>query len=286
MNDAPFDALIDVNSDYSMIDSDLCRYLQLDVTPFQYDMPVCMGLEGICMTKSIVAILGWVDLEIGIASVGLANLRFWVADTVSCKGVPFILGSNQIKRIFNQVNPAFADDWPQPWKAMHYRFFFGNWSNNCSEDLYDSEDYDTEEDSFEALCKFESKNTPSTSNNSLDSWLRQVEYPTPHEEVESDQDEEIGIPDLVSDENGNLTPAAHAECTLPSATQEHSGNGGGEISVFTNLAKKSEGQAAEAGLPTCNPKVLTFPTPQVGKLTPYPFVSCRVTPSGKTVFNL
>ena len=27
-----------MNSDYSMIDSDLCKYLQLDVTPFQYDV--------------------------------------------------------------------------------------------------------------------------------------------------------------------------------------------------------------------------------------------------------
>ena len=42
-----------MNSDYSMIDSDLCRYLHLDVTPFQYHIPLCMGLEGACMTKSI-----------------------------------------------------------------------------------------------------------------------------------------------------------------------------------------------------------------------------------------
>ena len=53
--------------------------------------------------------------------------------------------------------------------------------------------------------------------------------------------------------------------------------------MFTNLASESEGQAAEAGLPACNLKVLT---PQFGKLTPYPFVSCRVTPSGKAIFNL
>ena len=69
LNDSPFDALIDMNSDYSMIDSDLCKYLQLNVTPFQYDIPLCMGLEGACMTKSTVAILGWVELKIGIASV-------------------------------------------------------------------------------------------------------------------------------------------------------------------------------------------------------------------------
>ena len=276
-----------MNSDYSVIDSDLCRYLQLDVTPFQYDIPLCMGVEGVCMTKSIVAILGWVDLKVGIASLGLANLRFWVADTISCKGTPFIIGTNQIKRIFNQVDTADADNWPQPWRSMHYRFFYGNWSDSYSEDLYDSENYDTEEeDSFEALCRSEAQNAPSTSNSSLDSWLKEIEYPTPHEEVEGNQDKEEGIPDLVSDDNGNLTPAAQEECSLLSVTQEHSDNGGGELSVFTNLASQSEGQAAEAGLPACNPEVSIPPTPQFGKLTSYPFVSCRVTPSGETVFNL
>ena len=276
-----------MNSDYSMIDSDLCRYLQLDVTPFQYDIPLCTGIEGVCMTKSIVAILGWVDLKIGIASLGLVDLRFWVADTVSCKGTPFVLGSNQIKSILNQVDTANTDSWPQPWRSMHYRFSYGNWSDSHSEDLYDSEDYDTEEeDSFEALCKLESQSTPKPSSSSLDSWLKQIEYPTPHEEVEGNQDNEEGILDLVSDENGNSTPAAQEECSLPSETQEHLVNGGGELSVFTNLASQSEGQAAEAGLPACNIEVPTPLTPQFRKLTPYPFVSCRVTPAGEAVFNL
>ena len=67
-----------MNSDYSMIDSRLCRYLCLDVIPFSYDLPLCMGVEGACMTKKILTILGWVELEIGIASLGRANLKFWV----------------------------------------------------------------------------------------------------------------------------------------------------------------------------------------------------------------
>ena len=149
-------------------------------------------------------------------------------------------------------------------------------------------DYDTEyeeEDNSEALCRFESQNTPSTSSNSLNSWLKQIENTTPQEEVESNEEEE-GIPDLVSDENGNLPPAAQVECLQSRENQEHSDNGGGELSVFTNLASESEGQAAEAGLPACNFEVSTPPTPQVGKLTPYPFVSCRVTTSGVAIFNL
>ncbi|MCG8622663.1 MAG: hypothetical protein MJE68_11805, partial [Proteobacteria bacterium] len=220
---------------------------------------------------------------------GSANLKFWVADTVSCKGTPFILGGNHIKSIFNQVNSENADNWPQPWKCMYHRFSYGVWDGSDSDDLYDSDAYDTEydeNDSFEELCRFESQKTPSASNSSLDSWLKVIDYPSPHEEVDDPQDEEEGIPDLVSNEIGTSTPAAQEECPLPCEVQEHSDNGGGEPSVFTNLTGKSEGHAAEAEIPACNVKVSTPSTPQVGVLTPYPFVSCRVTPSGETVFNL
>ena len=61
---------------YSMIDAQLCRYLHLDLTPFQYDVPLCTGIEEAYMTKSIEAILGWVELEIGILGPGLATVRF------------------------------------------------------------------------------------------------------------------------------------------------------------------------------------------------------------------
>ena len=185
--DAPFDALVDMSANYSMIDSKLCEYLHLDVTPFQYDVPYCMGIEGACMTKSIMAILGWVELQIGIPSLGLATIRLWVADTISSKGTPFILGSNQITKIFSQVNTEITNSWPQPWRSMHYRYVRGNhWCNEDAEDLYDSDAYDTEEeDSFDLLCQFESQLTPSTSHSSLESWLEQIDYPAPSEELAS-----------------------------------------------------------------------------------------------------
>ena len=85
-----------MSANYSMIDSRLCEYLHLDMTPFQYDIPYCMGIEGACMTKSIIAILGWIEMEIGIPSLGLATVRFWVANTMWIKGTPFILRSKQI----------------------------------------------------------------------------------------------------------------------------------------------------------------------------------------------
>ena len=131
-----------MSANYSMIDSKLCEYLHLDVTPFQYDIPYCMGIEGACMTKSIIAIVGRIEKEIGIPNIGLATVRLWVADTMSSKGTPFILGSNQIKKIFSQVNVENTDSWPQPGRSTHYRYTKGNQCcNEDSDDLYDSDDY-------------------------------------------------------------------------------------------------------------------------------------------------
>ena len=78
------------------------------------------------MTKSIVAILGWVELEIAIISLGLATVRFWAADTMSCKGTPFILGGNQHKKIFSQMDSEVVDHWPQPWRSMYHRYYYGD----------------------------------------------------------------------------------------------------------------------------------------------------------------
>ena len=109
-----------------MIDAQLCRYLCLELTPFHYHIPLCTGIEGACMTKSIVATLGWVELEIGILSLELATVRFWVADTMSCKGTPFILGGNQMKKIFKQLKSQAVDHWPQPWRSMYHRYYYGD----------------------------------------------------------------------------------------------------------------------------------------------------------------
>ena len=58
IKDAPLDELIDMSANYSMTDSRLCEYLYSDVILFQYDIPYCMGIEGACITKSLIAILG------------------------------------------------------------------------------------------------------------------------------------------------------------------------------------------------------------------------------------
>ena len=133
--------------------------------------------------------------------------------------------------------------------------------------------------------------TPSASHSTLDSCLEQIEYPTAPEELndlskvkpasEGISDKEVG-----SDVNGNSTPAAKVNCVLPRIAEQSQDNGGGETSVFANLAVESEGLAAEAELPACNTKVPAPPVDCTVKLPPYPTVSCRITPDGDTTFNL
>ena len=75
-------------------------------------------------------------------------------------------------------------------------------------------------------------------------------------------------------------------CVLSRKAKQFQSNGGGETSVFTNLAVESEGPAAEAELPACDIKV---PAPSVDctvNLPLYPTVSCRITLEGDTTFNL
>ena len=94
-----------------------------------------------------------------------------------------------------------------------------------------------EKDSFEALCKFESQVTPNESTCSVESWLQQIEYPTPREELNHPMGNWTGIPGPVvePDENGNSTPAAKVKFSLPRIAEQFQNNGGGKTSVFTNL---------------------------------------------------
>ena len=151
---------------------------------------------------------------------------------------------------------------------MYIRYHYGDhWCDRDSDDLYDSDDYKTyyeEEDSFEALCRFESQVTPSTFCTSIDSLLANIDFPTPHSDKESNQDSEEGIPHLVPNVNGNLIPDAPVECPLPFKRVEHPDNGSGETSVFGRLASESAGQAAEIRLPACKPEVSTSPGSEAG----------------------
>ena len=169
LNYVPLDAILDIGSSLSLIDTELCESLCLKVNPFSYDISQCVAIEGACLTNSLMAILGWVEVEMGIPGLGCMMTRFWVADTLYNKEVPVVLGSHQIKKVFGQANLERIGCWPQTWKVMYERCAQSKWySDRCQEDFYDSNDY--EEDSFEILpeCEQNLKITPSSSFESID----------------------------------------------------------------------------------------------------------------------
>jgi len=89
-----------------------------------------------------------------------------------------------------------------------------------------------------------------------------------------------------SDVNGNPTPAAKVELPLPLRAEQLQHSGGGETSVFANLAVESEGQAAEAEFPPCNVEVPAPPIDFKVELPSHPLVSCRITPTGEATLSL
>ena len=80
LNFVPFDALLDVGSSISMIDMKVCEKLGLPINPFSCDIPHYVGVEGALMTKSLICIMGWVEVEVGILGMGCILARFWVTD--------------------------------------------------------------------------------------------------------------------------------------------------------------------------------------------------------------
>ena len=179
---------------------------------------------------------------------------------------------------------------------MYHRYYYGDhWHDTDSDDLYDSETYDTEyeeEDSFEALCRFESQVNPDESVHSVETWLKQVEYPTPpgklNKPTGNSSVKKTGIPGPIvePDKDGNSTPAAQVEFSLPRIAEQFQDNGGGKASVFTNLVQEPEGLAAEAELPACNLRAPTPTSLSTVKSLQYPTVSCRIAPDGATTFSL
>ena len=80
LNFVPFDALLDVGSSISMIDMKVCEKLGLPINPFSCDIPHYVSVEGALMTKSLICIMGWVEVEVGILGMGCILARFWVTD--------------------------------------------------------------------------------------------------------------------------------------------------------------------------------------------------------------
>ena len=178
LNFVPFDALLDVGSSISMIDMKVCEKLGLPINPFSCDISHCVGVEGALMTRSLICIMEWIEVEVGILGMGCILARFWVTDCKYDKGVPVVLGSHQIKKVYKETRRDSMDIWPSLWKDIYMSSVPSSWfGGRCPkdelEDLYDSDDYDSD-DCWSSQAPED--NVPkqvvkSSSLSSADSWL-------------------------------------------------------------------------------------------------------------------
>ena len=297
----PYDAILDTGATFSMIDHELCECLCLRVNSFKCDIPHCIGLEGVYMTKSITNVLGWVQVELGIPFMGCIFTRLWVTSTMHKQGVPLVLGSHVIKKFFAQANLEKIDCWPPPLRFMYERCANSKWySERDSEDLYDSDDYATgEEDSFEILPEAEQDPGVSLtcSEVSMDSCLENLkDFELTWEEEVVRVEQKIknssctalkGIPGPLKepDKEDSSSFIANSGIPPPRIMEELQSQSGDETSVFVPLASGSESVAMKEEGSTCNSKVPAEAVGYTVKLPPYPTVSCRITPTGETLLN-
>ena len=274
VNDEPVDAILDLGSSVSVIDVEIVEDLKTKLTPSIQKVPQCVTLEEGKISGPVLHIIGWIEIELGILGMGLIQTRLWVTNNLISKGVPIVLGSHQIKQVLAQANTQRMDCWQQPWKSI-YQWY-------CD---YGEEELSSSEVSFEM---------PPSPNVALER-LR-ISTPTWEEEVEkvkksiakSGSTALQGIPGPLEEPDGqeDLVPAARMVYLLPRPVEECTPQGGDEKSVFANLAEESDGLAAEMSIPTCNSKVEAQAALPPAGLPSFPSVSCKITPTGETVFSL
>ena len=75
----PLDAILDLGASISFIDEEIVEDLGIEVHSFICDVPQCvLCFEGTKLTKSVLNVIGWIELELGILGVGLFTTRLWV----------------------------------------------------------------------------------------------------------------------------------------------------------------------------------------------------------------
>ena len=285
VNDQPLDALLDLGYDASFIDQETSDDLGVKVNPYDCTISQCVGIEVFPSTVSTssLKVIGWIEIEMGILGIGCVITRLWVTQSLFNKGVPIVIGSHLIKKILAQANLSKIDCWQQPWRFIYEGYVEGKWCmGKCLEELTDSDD------SFEIVQK--SHLSPS--------YLERLKSSTPTEEEQNREVEsqiaqssntalkEIPGPLEEPDGQEDLTPAAPKGLFLPKEVEEPSVTEDDEQSVFASLAQRLDESAAEAESPPCNSKVIAPPALSSVRLPPFPIVSCRITPTGETIFSL
>ena len=279
----PLDAILDLSASISFIDEEIVKDLGVEIHSFACDVPQCVSFEGAKLTKSVLNVIGWVELELGILGVGYLITRLWVVKTMFNKGVPIILGSHQIKKIFLEANVKNMDCWQQPWRFI-YEYLWQK--GNCSEDLSDSD-----QESFDVIPLLTS------STNSVDALLDKIEVPqlTWEEEIKRVEKKLSGIkctalkgipgPSVEPDEAAS-PPTAEVEPPPLEGMEELPPVEGDDSSVFVDLDGQPEHPVVGVEAPPCKPQAAAPPVSVTDRLAPHPTVSCRITPTGEATFSL
>ena len=71
----PLDAILDLGASISFIDEEIVEDLGVEVHSFICDAPQCVSFEGTKLTKSVLNVIGRIELELGILGVGLFTTR-------------------------------------------------------------------------------------------------------------------------------------------------------------------------------------------------------------------
>ena len=279
------DAILDLGSSVSLIDREITDDMNVKLTPYIHDVQQCVSVEGLKFTNSVIHIVGWVEIELGVLGIGCLTTRLWVTNSLFNKGVPIVLGSHQIKQILAQANINRMNCWQQPWRYIYEGCAEGKWySDRCDEELSDSDS------SFEVL--------PKDRCQCPDRMLGRLGVSTPTWKEQIRKAEELiersgstalkGIPGPLEEPDGqeDSIPAAQVVHPLPRVVEMYPGKDGDESSVFANLTKELDGPAAEAQTSPCNSKVIAQTNPSTVRLPPFPTVSCKITPTGDTSFSL
>ena len=146
VNNQPTDAILDLGSSVSLIDREITYDLNVKLTPYIHDIQQCVSVEGLKFTNSVINIVGWVEMELGVLGMGCLTNRLWVTNSLFNKGVPIVLGSHQIKQNVAKANINRMNCWQQPWRYIYEGCAEGKWySDRCDEELSDSDS------SFEVL---------------------------------------------------------------------------------------------------------------------------------------
>ena len=285
VNNQPLDAILDLSSSVSLIDREITDDMNVKLTPYIYDVPQCVSVEGLKFTNSVINIVGWVEIEFSVLGIGCLTTRLWVTNSLFNKGVPTVIGSHQIKQILAQANLKRMDCWQQPWRHIYEGCAEGKWySGRCDEELSDSDN------SFEVLRKAMCQ--------CPDRMLERLRVPTPTWKEQIRKAEELiersgstalkGIPGHLEEPDGqeDSIPAAQVVHPLPRVVELCPGKDGDESSVFANLTKELDGPAAEAQTSPCNSKVIAQTNSSTVRLPSFSTVSCKIIPTGDTIFSL